>query len=140
MVIWLVWSVDICIQGWKKMTIDDLLANTKGKTVAFDLDCTLTIPRHEMGIDFMNLTPNEFCKILYAAEPNKKAIATLNDFAVNNHIMIYTARSSYAKNITYQWLEENDVEFDEVIFRKATYDLFFDDKAYNADILNGEKE
>jgi len=122
------------------MTIDDLLANTEGKIVAFDLDCTLTIPRHEMRIDFMNLTPNEFLKVLYEAHPNKKAIATLNDFAVKNHIIIYTARTDYTKDITYKWLEENDVQFDEVIFRKASYDLFFDDRAYNADKLNGERE
>ena len=122
------------------MTINDLLENTKGKTVAFDLDCTLTLPRHEMGIDFMNLTPNQFLKVLYEAEPNKKAIAFLNDFSAHNHILIYTARGSYTKDTTYKWLEENNVQFDEVIFRKATYDLFFDDKAYNADILNGEKK
>lgn len=122
------------------MGIEKLLKETKGKVVAFDLDCTLTILRHEQGIDFMNLTPNQFIKVLYAAKPNKTAIAILNDFAVNNHIMIYTARASYTKDITYQWLEENEVHYDEIIFRKATYDLFFDDKAYNANKLNGDKK
>ena len=122
------------------MMIEDLLENTQGKVIAFDLDCTLTIPRHEQGIDFMNLTPNQFIKVLYAAQPNKAAITILNDFAANNHIMIYTARASYTKDITYKWLEENNVHYDEIIFRKATYDLFFDDKAYNAEKLNGDKK
>jgi len=121
-------------------TIDDLLENTEGKIVAFDLDLTLTVRALESPPDFMNTSSHDFLEVLRNAQPNKAAIEILNHFSRNNYIRIYTQRGEYAFDVTHEWLVKNGVNYDDVLFRKARYDIFFDDRAYNADILNGDKK
>lgn len=74
--------------------------------------------------------------------PIEGAIQTLNSFRRQGHyIILYTARNMETHNsnlgkviksqgkILLDWLEENEVPYDEIYFGKPSADVYIDDKA-----------
>ena len=97
--------------------------NIKDRCVVFDVDGTLSDMTHRLhnlgrtprGIDeFREKTKND--------RPNRDIIWLSRLFYVMNmNVIICTARESYVRDFTIDWLIENNVEFDD-IFMKADND------------------
>ena len=101
----------------------------------FDLDDTICYPNHNETDTF-----EKYGKAL----PNHKMIAVINELHETNKIIIHTARRMLTHSgnldmimkdvgkITEDWLEENGVKYDEIIFGKPYADFYIDDKAINS--------
>ena len=63
--------------------------------------------------------------------PNTEMIKKINELAEQNNIIIYTARDICDRKITIQWLCDNWVKYDDIIFWKPKYDILLDDRATN---------
>jgi hypothetical protein len=46
-----------------------------------------------------------------------------------HNIVLFTSRDIADKKVTVQWLKENYIRYDDIIFNKPKYDLLIDDKA-----------
>ena len=81
----------------------------------FDIDgviCDLTPPS-----DFQN------------AKPNKTIIDAINNlYNKNNKIHLYTSRYSSYRDITIEWLSDNNVLYDTITFDKPRADIYVDDR------------
>jgi uncharacterized membrane protein len=103
-----------------------------GKTIAFDLDLTLTITDNG---DWQNRTLNDNKKLLSLVRPNLEMIAYLNRLSRFNTVYIFTARSDILRKMTETWLRKYEVDYDFLVFNKPTYDCLIDDLAVNANDL-----
>ena len=103
--------------------------------------------QHKLIVDFdetiaINTTPGDEHNIFEYAWPNKALIEKLNYYKNNGYsIVIYTSRGMLScnndaekakqkyKKVMVEWLNRNNVIFDEIIFGKPFGDLYIDDKA-----------
>lgn len=81
--------------------------------IAVDLDGTLC---EEVHYRFFKFAP--------PIEENINKVNKLKNDGMT--IVIYTARMEEDRKITYDWLEENGVEFDELVMGKFRADLYID--------------
>lgn len=63
-------------------------------------------------------------------EPMEGAIDAINKLKLEgNYIKLFTARFEEDREVTEQWLNENDFPYDELIMGKPQYDIIIDDRA-----------
>lgn len=89
------------------------------KTYVFDLDGTLCEekPTFERSL----------------AKPIIKNIQICNDFfQKGNHIIIYTARSWAEYAVTKKWLDDHNVQYNQLLCGKPIYYKWIDDRAINS--------
>lgn len=87
----------------------------------FDLDKTICTP----------IESSQSSAGIIEAKPYEYMVKVMKELKNAGHIIvIFTHRSSiYCEKKTMQWLRNNDIPYDEVIFDKPQFDLVIDDKA-----------
>ena len=88
------------------------------RRVGVDLDDTLCVGKHW-----------ETAEQCSEAEPIPEMIKTVNELFKDDFIVIYTARQNWLMNVTYDWLDKNNVHYHAVSNKKVPFDLLVDDTA-----------
>ncbi len=93
----------------------------KKKDIFFDIDGVITIETEGYSnAEYLARTPNNntisLINVLYERGEHK--------------ITLYTARHLEDREVTEQWLSENEVKYHELILDKPHYDILIDDRAF----------
>lgn len=98
------------------MTFTGSLTKLKNKTIAIDLDGTICTEERTFDRPL--------------ARPLVGAVEALRTLKANgNTIIIYTARGWEQYRVTKDWLEKNNIAFDQILMGKPIADLWIDDRA-----------
>lgn len=98
-----------------------MLNGTKCPTIIVDLDGTICDCTHRLN--FIQNKPKDF-RSFYAGIPDDKPVQGLinviNEIWRKSEygIIIVTGRPEYTKSVTMEWLQRNNVTYDDIFFRK----------------------
>ena len=91
------------------------------KTIVVDIDGILTKETYGFGEEYY---PKR--------TPNKYTIQTLQEYSERGYtIVLFSARYPEDLDMTREWLNENNVPFDEIVLGKPQAEFYIDDKAIN---------
>ncbi len=88
------------------------------RRIGVDLDNTLCMGQH--------WETEQQCA---AAYPLPEAIEMVNKLCINDFVIIYTARQNWLMNVTFDWLEKNNVHYHALSNKKIPLDMLIDDIA-----------